>query len=76
MRIVDTDVAIEVLRGNERVIERRRQTDDRVATTWVIASADLLIAAVTLARGAVLVTGNVRHYDRIEAFGIEDWIRG
>jgi tRNA(fMet)-specific endonuclease VapC len=123
-------VVIEILRGNNHVIERRRQTDDRVVTTWTVASelyygaarssaprenreavddflgtldvlemnavaarrfgrlkadleregqrladADLLIAAVTLARGAVLVTGNVRHYDRIEALDIEDWIR-
>ncbi|PSQ81959.1 MAG: PIN domain nuclease [Bacteroidetes bacterium QS_8_68_15] len=127
---MDTDVVIEILRGNNHVIERRRQTDDRVVTTWTVASewyygaakssaprenreavddflgtldvlemnavaarrfgrlkadlelegqrladADLLIAAVTLARGAVLVTGNVRHYDRIEALDIEDWIR-
>jgi len=130
VRVIDTDVVVEILRGNNHVIERRRQTDDRVVTTWTVASelyyraakssaprenreavddflgtldvlemnavaarrfgrlkadreregqrladADLLIAAVTLARGAVLVTGNVRHYDRIEALDIEDWIR-
>lgn len=38
MRILDTDVCVELLRGNERVIARRLETDDEVATTWVTAS--------------------------------------
>ncbi len=131
MRILDTDVCIEILRGNNRVIESRRQALDEVATTWVtacelsygasksvapeknyrlvveflgslsviglelsaaehfgrcktelertgniLADADLLIAAITLARGAILVTGNRKHYDRIPQLRIEDWIRG
>jgi tRNA(fMet)-specific endonuclease VapC len=129
--VLDTDVVIELLRGNERVIERRRQTKDRVVTTWMVASelyygaakslhpdenrkvvgdflamtdvlemdeaaarqfgslkadleregqrladADLLIAAAAIARNAVLITGNRRHYDRINDLAIEDWIRG
>ena len=131
MKILDTDVCIELLRGNTRVIERRRRTPDAVATTWItacelaygaaksrapetnqalvvaflatlpileldwtaakhfgrlkadleragtlLADADLLIAAMTLARGADLVTGNRRHYERIPELPIEDWIRG
>ena len=131
MKILDTDVCIEILRGNEKVIERRREVDDEIATTWItaselaygaeksgdpvrnltlvteflgtlpirgldlpsalefgrckarlertgrrIADADLLIAAITLANGASLVTGNRRHYERIENLRIEDWIRG
>jgi len=131
VKILDTDVCIELLRGNGRVIERRRRTPDAVATTWItagelaygaakshapeanqalvvaflatlpileldwvaaehfgrlkadleragalLADADLLIAAITLARGAGLVTGNRRHYERIPELRIEDWIRG
>ena len=131
MKILDTDVCIELLRGNTRVIERRRRTPDAVATTWItacelaygaaksrapetnqalvvaflatlpileldwtaakhfgrlkadleragtlLADADLLIAAIALARGAGLVTGNRRHYERIPELPIEDWIRG
>ena len=41
-----------------------------------LADADLLIASISLARGAVLVTGNVRHYDRIPDLSLEDWLRG
>ncbi len=131
MKILDTYVCIEILRGNARVIERRRRTPYEVATTWItacelaygaaksrvpdhnralvmaflatlpileldwaaaerfgrlkadleragnrVADADLLIAAIALARGAGLVTGNRRHYERIPELGIEDWIRG
>lgn len=131
MKILDTDVCIELLRGNVGVIERRRRTPDAVATTWItacelaygaaksrvpeanqalvvaflatlpileldwtaaghfgrlkadleragtlLADADLLIAAIALARGAGLVTGNRRHYERIPELSIEDWIRG
>lgn len=131
MKILDTDVAIEILRGNDRVIEARHRALDEVATTWItacelaygaaksrapeknqllvteflatlpvlgidlpaaeqfgrlkadlgragnmLADADLLIAAITRARRASLVTGNLRHYERITDLRIEDWIRG
>lgn len=131
MRILDTDVCIEVLRGNQQVIERRAAVIDEVATTWItacelsygaeksryrdtnaplvtsflatlpvlglnlaaaehfgriksqlesegvrVADADLLIAAVAMAYGGVLVTGNRRHYDRVTGLPVEDWIRG
>jgi predicted nucleic acid-binding protein len=37
---------------------------------------DLRIAATTLAHGAVLITGNVRHFERIPGLNCEDWLRG
>lgn len=40
-----------------------------------LADADLLIAAAALTHRAVLVTGNRRHFDRIPALVVEDWIR-
>ena len=131
MKILDSDVCIEILRGNVEVIERRRNVDDEVATTWItaaelaygaeksrdpernvtlvteflatlpivgldrtaalefgrrkaklertgmrIADADLLIAAIALANGASVITGNRKHYERIEGLRTEDWIRG
>lgn len=130
MKVLDTDVCIEILRGNPRVLERRRATQDRVATTWItacelaygaansrapeanrtlvteflstlpildfslpaalqfgrhkarlralgttVADADLMIAAIAIAQGASLVTGNTRHYERFEALQLDDWIR-
>ena len=41
----------------------------------IIPDADLLIASIAAAHRAVLVTGNVRHFERIPGIGIEDWIR-
>ena len=131
MRILDTDVCIEILRGNTQVIARRRSTVDRVATTWItaaelyygaaksrtpqdkmavvkeflgtldilgldergagrfgimkaslekagrgLADADLFIGAICLAHDAFLVTGNRRHYERVEGLSLEDWMRG
>ncbi len=131
MRLLDTDVCVEILRGNQGVISRRRAVTDAVVTSWITASelfygaakssspaentrlvtqflgtlqivpmglsasqlfgkvksdleragqrladADLLIGSICLARAAVLVTGNRRHYQRIPGLAIEDWIRG
>jgi tRNA(fMet)-specific endonuclease VapC len=39
-----------------------------------LADADLLIASIALATGAVLVTGNGRHYARIKGLATENWI--
>lgn len=130
MRVLDTDVCIEMLRGNPGVLERRRVTLDRVVTTWIsacelaygaansrypeqnqtlvteflaslaildfnlpsallfgrhkarlrglgttVADADLMIASIALAHGAILVTGNSRHYDRFDGLTLENWIR-
>ena len=35
--------------------------------------ADLIIASIALEEGIALVTGNIRHYARIEGLEIENW---
>jgi predicted nucleic acid-binding protein len=37
---------------------------------------DLRIAATALVHQAVLITGNVRHFERVPGLGCEDWLRG
>lgn len=38
-----------------------------------LADADIIIASTAIEEGLVLVTGNVRHYNRIEGLSIENW---
>ena len=38
-----------------------------------IADADILIAATTMEKGTRLITGNLKHFDRIPGLVIEDW---
>ena len=38
-----------------------------------LSDADLIIASIAIDEGLVLVTGNVRHYNRIEGLVIENW---
>jgi predicted nucleic acid-binding protein len=40
-----------------------------------LADADLFIGAIAAAHGAVVVTGNRRHYERIPGITIENWMR-
>lgn len=40
-----------------------------------IGAYDEMIAAHALALGATLVTGNARHYERVDGLVTEDWIR-
>jgi predicted nucleic acid-binding protein len=35
---------------------------------------DLRIAATALVHRAVLITGNIRHFERIPGLGCEDWL--
>lgn len=37
---------------------------------------DLRIAATALAHDATLITGNIRHFERVPDLACEDWLRG
>nr|WP_256528492.1 hypothetical protein [Limnofasciculus baicalensis] len=38
-----------------------------------MADFNLLIASIALTEGCVLITNNIRHYDRIPGLQIENW---
>lgn len=130
MILLDTDVCIELLRGNAKVIDKRQGYKEKVAISFmsvaelfygaeksdnagensrlieeffltieiihsdleilrkfgelkailgsagnILADADIFIAATTLAKCNMLITGNVNHFRRIEELRIENWIR-
>ena len=130
MILLDTDVCIELLRGNAGVIEKRQVREEKVAISFmsvaelfygaeksdatventtlieqflltieiihsdleilrkfgelkaglgkfgnILADADIFIAASALVRCNLLVTGNIRHFKRIDSLRIENWIR-
>ncbi len=39
-----------------------------------VAEADLMIAAIGLARALVLVTGDAKHFERVKGLRVEDWL--
>jgi predicted nucleic acid-binding protein len=39
-----------------------------------VSEPDLRIAAITISRGAVLATGNLRHFKRVPGLMVEDWL--
>lgn len=41
-----------------------------------IGDADLRIAAIALVRGFTVVTGNVRHFERVPGLAVENWLEG
>ena len=130
MIVLDTDVCVFLLRGNERVIARRAAAKAPVMTTAITASelsygaeksedpagnhllvtellkslpilaltagaalhfgsikarlerdgqrlddADLWIASIALQHGAMLATGNIRHFQRITELPIDNWLK-
>ncbi len=60
----DKDAAIEY--GKIRAQLQRKGT--------MISEPDIRIAAICLSNNAVLVTGNIKHFDRIKGLSIENWI--
>jgi len=129
MILLDTDICIEILRKNEKIIKCRENTDEEISISFItvgelyygaeksaylndnkkvieeflltiniinsdneimmkfgeikallkkkniqLPDADLLIAATTLTKTDKLVTGNIKHFERINGLNIEKWI--
>jgi tRNA(fMet)-specific endonuclease VapC len=130
MMVLDTDICIEIIRENRKVIHARNSYSGDVAVSFMtvaelrygadysanpggnhervsrfletvmgiqssgdvagwfgkvksslrrkrhlIPDADILVAATALSIGRPLVTGNAKHFARIEGLELEDWTR-
>ena len=130
MILLDTDVCIEILRGNQSVMDKRMQTDEQMAVSFMtvgelnygaeksrnpernrrlvvefllsvvvinsdniimqqfgrikaglaanrtpLADADVLIAATALTKCSKMISGNLKHFSKIDGLLIENWIR-
>jgi tRNA(fMet)-specific endonuclease VapC len=60
------EASVQVFGEAKALLERQGQR---------LADADLFIGAIAVAQGAIVVTGNTRHYERIPGVTIENWIR-
>lgn len=130
MILIDTDICIELLRGNRMVIDRRRNYAAEIAISFmsvaelfygaeksdhtgenmnlideflytveiihsdldilkkfgeiksylgkagnILADADIFIAATATTKCDMLITGNIKHFNRLEELRVENWIR-
>jgi len=66
LNVVDFDVDAAAAYANARFELESRGTP--------VAEADLRIAAIALARGFTLVTGNIRHFARVPGLRVENWL--
>lgn len=67
MRVLAFDAAAAELYGPLRARLEKRGLK--------VAEADLRIAAIALLHDCVLVTGNVRHFARVDGLRVENWLR-
>jgi tRNA(fMet)-specific endonuclease VapC len=58
--------AVQIFGSIKALLERQGQRPD---------DADLFIGAIAISQGAAVVTGNLRHYERIPGIDVENWIR-
>jgi predicted nucleic acid-binding protein len=130
MILLDTDICVEILRGNKKVVERRLGCEEETAISFltvgelfygsykfnqpeknvsiinrfllsiqviqsdypimrrfgeikahlvgsrqILPDADILVAATGLVKCTRLITGNLRHFQRIAGLTVENWIK-
>ena len=65
MTLLDTNVCVGILHSDPKVASHLAESNDLIAVPG--------IAATALCRNAVLATGNVKHFERIDGLRIENW---
>ncbi len=60
------EASVQIFGETKALLERQGQR---------LADADLFIGAIAVVQSATVVTGNVRHYERIPGVTVENWIQ-
>ena len=67
---------LEIINSNMEIMKKFGQIKRKQEIEgFAVADADLFIAATTICNGDKLITGNLKHFIRIEELSVEDWIR-
>lgn len=72
-RLLATMPVLSLDMGSARIFGEIKATLAERGT--IVADADLLIASIAISCGAVVVTGNRKHFERIPGISMEDWLR-
>jgi len=68
-------LTVKVINSNRKIASRFGQLKAMLENKGIpLADADLLIAATALETSTLLVTGNIKHYQRIENLTLDNWI--
>jgi tRNA(fMet)-specific endonuclease VapC len=68
-------MTVDVINANRKIASRFGQLKAMLEKKGIpLADADLLIAATALETSTLLVTGNIKHYQRIENLTLDNWI--
>ena len=69
-------LTIEVIHSDLEILKKFGELKAVLGSTGkILADADIFIAATTLTKCNMLITGNVNHFRRIEELRLENWIR-
>lgn len=71
MRVLDTDICVEILRGNPRVLRRRLLTLDTVVTSWVTA-AELFYGAAKSVRSEEMSAAVRGFLATVDVLGLDE----
>jgi len=68
-------LSMEIIHSDFRILKRFGKIKALLEKQGIsLADADILVAATTMETGTKLITGNVRHFERIPGLVIENWL--
>ena len=67
-------LSLEIIQSDIHILKRFGRLKAELEKSGIpLADADALIAATTLEKGSLLITGNLKHFERIPGLKLENW---